>query len=304
MTFLHTGRLSLDHRHARPSFPPTPESDSGENEGPSYFEESSGSVSPVQNSAPGPGTGSKVQITSLAAWSRYFHPATGLLCANSDRGTTAGEAVRHLVIDARYILAEDEYERPSTKTVAARPENRIVLPNVWKLTLRGAEFAELSDGRAKALADVISSCGKEQDGSMREGAGVVEVEWWVPEWAWRLHFTLICCWNRLHVEPSLAQEDEATKYAATFATNLVHDFIVQAGACNWGESGHGDAVNEDEQEAEKWRYQRVVTPLQKGLKRLALQGGDLTRDRRQRAHPLSIPNRRLRPAQPSILRQL
>lgn len=112
-----------------------------------------------------------------------------------------GENVGWVVVDVRYVMADEEYDEGEVKGVEVKRggggvrsdggnstssggivptlktiRKSIQLPNVWKITILGSEFVESTDGRAKALAEVIEACGK-VDGLGEEGKGVLEVEW-------------------------------------------------------------------------------------------------------------------------------
>jgi hypothetical protein len=142
----------------------------------------------------------KIQINSLSTWKLNFHPVNGMM------RNGFGEKVGWVVVDVRYVMADNEYDNDdgdddgnvwegtnmgfkkggmkkvwnsttsSTTTTTTTTRKPINLPNVWKMTILGSEFVESTDGRAKALAEVIESCGK-VDGFREVGKGVLEVEW-------------------------------------------------------------------------------------------------------------------------------
>ncbi len=174
--------------------------------------EISASISPSLLLLPPPQTFSKIRITSLLTWKKYFHPKRGTM-----RGLK-GRDVGWVIVDVRYVTANDEYDDDDDEVEVEegkegrgvfkrgrllKPDHHnhqtttthhqpILLPNVWKLTILGAEFVENTNGRAEALSEVIEACGKREGWEAEEGGvgvgvgegkgngggnGVLDVEW-------------------------------------------------------------------------------------------------------------------------------
>lgn len=157
-------------------------------------------------------------ISSLTTFSKYFHPVHGLfrdhgeidfdLVPDDGLPTISPEEVEWLIIDLRFVIADDEWTsvdrqvsprvsklQPSlpnksalkiftffsqiqTRTlpdVHAPPtpsaSKTIIFTNCYKLSLIGAEYVEatLNDARAKALVDLVFD--------RLDPRGVMEVEW-------------------------------------------------------------------------------------------------------------------------------
>ena len=83
------------------------------------------------------------RITTLSSWSQFFS-AQGQFRLPS----TEGASVEHLDIDLRFI-DHDSHDGLSL--------NDVYLPNVAKLTLRGAEFCQDDDDRMDCLAEVFNA---------------------------------------------------------------------------------------------------------------------------------------------------
>ena len=84
------------------------------------------------------------RITSLASWTKFFHPTTGIFRFPSEAGST----IDHLDIDLRFV--EHSPEMLDIQGCA-----QIYLPGVSKVTLRGGEYVQDSEERMECLSEVL-----------------------------------------------------------------------------------------------------------------------------------------------------
>jgi hypothetical protein len=89
------------------------------------------------------------RVASLTHWTHLFHQQTGTFRLPH----TAGASIEHLDIDLRFVHFE---EQPPNKTSLLPTQvEDVYLPNVMKLTLRGAEHVHDSEERMDCLAEVL-----------------------------------------------------------------------------------------------------------------------------------------------------
>jgi hypothetical protein len=117
-------------------------------------------ISPMPASQP-----TTAKVTSLSHWVHLFHPVSGVFRLPS----SAGNCINHLDIDLRFIeyqYADPTKDRKNQHPLPPHVED-IYLPNVVKLTLRGAEHVHDNEDRMDSLAELLCAINP------------VEVQWYV-----------------------------------------------------------------------------------------------------------------------------
>lgn len=95
-------------------------------------------------------TPNTARITSLAGWTKFFHPTTGLFREPSASSNDHADNIVHLDIDLRFVDHESH-------AAADYIVNNVHLPNVHTLTLRGGEYVQDCDERMDCLAEVLGA---------------------------------------------------------------------------------------------------------------------------------------------------
>lgn len=210
----------------------------------------------------------KLFVCSLTNFVDCFHPTRGRLRVGSDKwyepdeypevtsyghfseaeelsGEVLAESVEHLILDLRYVVGDDEWDKntefgaleeevellsnglPKEKAkrkVVADPDSSahlpIALPQLYKITFVGSEYVEEYETRARMVAEIIESVGRH----------VLDVEW-------------------------VTSADQQTDSIMCCSTHFVHPLIVDAGNRTWGADAIEDGLRDG------------------GLRKFTIQGG-------------------------------
>lgn len=210
----------------------------------------------------------KLFVCSLTNFVDCFHPSRGRLRVGSEKwyepeeypevtafgqfseaeelaGEVLAESVEHLILDLRFVVGEDEWDKntefgaleeeeellsnglPKTKgkrkvasTNSLSPNLPIALPKLYKITFVGSEYVEEFDTRARMVAEIIESVGRH----------VLDIEW-------------------------VTSADQQTDSIMCCSTHFVHPLIVEAGNRTWG----AEAIEQGLRDG--------------GLRKLTIQGG-------------------------------